>query len=483
MAKKHILYCLILIISGLALRIAIVAYHNFDGLYGQDAYAYYDFSLDLMNFVRTREAPPPFAWSMGYPLILAGTFFVLEASETLGLLINILMGTLVPVLVYSISIQFKLRPLFAFCTGLLIIASGQILQSSMVMMSDIPALFAGLLSIICFLQYLHTRRIIWLLGCAFTVSFAVNIRLIYAILPPLYIVIHLLRLESKRHVLDIFVAIPFALIPQIPQLVYNRYNPTNLLDHAWVEGWSVANFFSKDFVNIDGTFSYASINTAFYARPIYEITYLSPLLTLFVVIGFVILIRKKIAHHSLLLIGWILLPYLFLSGIPYQNIRFPLIFFPAIATLIGLSLQAIFDSKHQFRWLLLFVGLVGFIHTGITGIDYANSFIGKHQADKAVVTWIQGNIPDDATLYTFGSTLTLQHYTDYNIIELYYETPNTLNQRWFRGQTDYVLLNVWQIENQWQDREPQANYHWFRDERGLTEIGRFRNDTLFEASE
>jgi hypothetical protein len=119
----------------------------------------------------------------------------------------------------------------------------------------------------------------------------------------------------------------------------------------------------------------------------------------------------------------------------------------------------------------------------VSGFDYANSFVEHHQSEKAIVIWLDDKIPEDATLYTFGSTLTLDHYTYYSIIEIFYESPNTLNQRWFRGRADYLLLNIWQIENQWQGRDPQANYHWFRDERGLIEIGKFHNLTLFEASQ
>lgn len=483
MAKKHIFYCLILIITALAIRVGIVTYHNFDGLYGQDAYAYYDFGIDLMNFVKGVNVPPPFAWSLGYPIILASGFYLLGVSEQIALWVSIGMGTLIPILVYIISLQLKLRPIFAFSAGLLMVASGQILQSSVVIMSDAAALFMTLVSIVFFLQYIYTRNIIWLLICVGFISFAANIRLIYAVFAPLYIVIYLITLKSKWRLIDIVVAIPFAIAPQVPQLFYSRFNSSSLLDHAWVQGWSFSNFFTRDFVNVDGTFHYASVNTAFYLSPAYDITYLSPLLTIFVIIGFIILIRRKVAYQILFLAGWILLPYLFLAGIPYQNIRFSLIFFPAIAILIGLGLQAIHDSQHKLKWVLLILALAGFIHTSVFGIDYANSFVGNHQADKTIVTWLEDKIPEDATLYTFGTTLTLEHYTDYNVIELYYETPNTLKQRWFKGRMDYVLLNVWQIENQWQDREPQANYHWFRDERGLTEIGRFRNTTLFEASE
>lgn len=483
MAKQHLIYSIILISLSFVIRVGIVAFHGFDGLYGQDAFAYYDFSLDLIDFVTNRNPPPPFHWSIGYPMILGSTMLVTQVSETIALSLSLIMGSLLSVFVYIIAIQLKIRPAYAFVAGLLMALSGQALQSSVVIMSDIPALFMALLSMVCLLQYINTYRRIYLLICAFAISFAVIIRLNYAVLPPLYFVLFLMTLKSRWHIFDLLLTVPFIIVAQVPQLVYSRYNPSNLLDHAWVDGWSVSNFFTNQFVNIDGTFQYEHINLLFYAYPTYDERYLSLLLTLFIIIGVIVLIRSRIWHQVVLLLGWILLPYLFLSGIPYQNIRFALIILPPVIILLALGLQTLVTLQYRIKWAFVILCLAGILHTAIVGFDYANSFVEHHQSEKGVVTWIDDKVPPDATIYTFGSTLTLQHYTDLNVIQIFYETPNTLNQRWFRGQVDYLLLNVWQIENQWQGRDPQANYHWFRDERGLTELGRFRNLTLFEAQE
>jgi hypothetical protein len=79
-------------------------------------------------------------------------------------------------------------------------------------------------------------------------------------------------------------------------------------------------------------------------------------------------------------------------------------------------------------------------------------------------------------------TLTLQYYTPFDVHEIYYETPQTLAENWQHGRIDYLLINVWQIENQWEGREPQIAYHWLRDERGLTLIERYGNYTLFRVA-
>jgi hypothetical protein len=109
-----------------------------------------------------------------------------------------------------------------------------------------------------------------------------------------------------------------------------------------------------------------------------------------------------------------------------------------------------------------------------------DTFISNQQADKAVAYWLSDWVPADSTLYTFGITLTVQHYNPtFDVYEIFYETPETLAESWITNQDHYLLLNVWQIENQWDGREPQIVYYWLRDERGLTQLARHGNYTLF----
>ncbi len=479
--RTHLTNCIILFSLALGVRIAIIAFHGFDGLYGQDAFAYFDFAGDILYFIETFNPPPPFFWSIGYPLQLAIGMGILGVTESVALGTSILMGSLLPILVYSLGLQLQLRLPYAFFAGLLISFSGQALQSSLVIMSDIPALFWSLISVVSLLQYMDGSKKRWLALCGFAVSIACITRWIYLILPTIYVLV--LILHWKRHIRwkDTILTILVSLMPVMPQLIYNQINPPTLLNHSWVQGWAPLNVLAQNFITVEGTLNYEKINALFYASPIYDLSYLSPLLTIFVLCGLLFVLRRR-NLHTLIVLAWFVTPYVFLAGIPSQNIRFPLIIFPIVTILVGFGLQWIMTITKPVRWVAIGLALVGFSHTAINGFDYANSFVEHHQSEKQVVTWLDGKIPDDAKLYTFGSTLILQHYTDYSVIEIFYETPDTLNQRWFRGRSDYLLLNLWQIENQWQGRAPQANYHWFRDDRGLVHIERFRNLTLFEAN-
>jgi hypothetical protein len=63
-------YLLILFLVALLARIIVVALFRFDGLYGQDPYAYYNYSLDLREAFGQQQPPPPFFWPIGYPLLV-----------------------------------------------------------------------------------------------------------------------------------------------------------------------------------------------------------------------------------------------------------------------------------------------------------------------------------------------------------------------------------------------------------------------------
>lgn len=51
---------LLLFVAHLTLTIGLVSHYEFDGLYGQDPYAYYNFGESMRESLSTQEALPPF---------------------------------------------------------------------------------------------------------------------------------------------------------------------------------------------------------------------------------------------------------------------------------------------------------------------------------------------------------------------------------------------------------------------------------------
>ncbi len=69
----------------LLLRLVLLAAYPFDGLYGQDAFAYYDFGRQLQQF-----QPGPFFWPWGYPALLATAFSIFGVQAEAGQIISVL---------------------------------------------------------------------------------------------------------------------------------------------------------------------------------------------------------------------------------------------------------------------------------------------------------------------------------------------------------------------------------------------------------
>lgn len=467
---------LALFAAGICLRLMILTTQPFDGLYGQDPFAYYDFAQELRAAVSTGSAPPPFFWPLGYPALLGSAFAIFGTSPEIGQAVNIVLAALLPPLVYVVSRQMAQRRAAAFAAALIMLCGGQILQSSVVLMADIPALFWATLSAATLLAYIRKRHFLWLTIAAVALALACISRWLYLVLIIPYAVLFILQRGKLRHAI---IAVLCAVLIFVPQIAFSANSPFPTFNHAWVQGWSPANAFRREFVNVDGTFSYQQINALFYALPFHEPLYLAPIFTPLLIVGLWAL-RSRPAWLALVG-GWALLPYIFLSGIPYQNIRFPLIVIPAVALLCGAGIGYIVRrTTRPLRPLVYgaFVGLGAAWMLGV-GVLTTHNFIARQAQDRDVAVWASEHIPAGATVYTIDLTLTLRHRTSLNVIELYYETPETLAERWERGREDYLLVNQWQIENQWRGREPYIATHWLLDHRGAQQLGQNGNYTLF----
>lgn len=479
----------LLFAAGIFIRLLLLNPIPFDGLYGQDPYAYYDFAATLRDSLANGHPLPPFFWPLGYPALLAVTQTIFGGTAQTAQTLNILLGALLPVLVYFLARRMVVGRVGAFLAALLMLFCGQAIQSSLVVMADVPALFWATLSALLLWRYIadfkqQERITPDLLLAAFTLALAAITRWLYMILIVPWAAALLItwgwRIRWRAELLCAVVGMAVL----VPQFVYSRTNPYPVFNHAWVEGWSPENAARQTFNNVDGHFEYEKINAVYYAQPFYDPYYLAPVFTPFIVLGLGVLLRQRRFAALVMLLGWALLPYLFLIGIPYQNIRFPLIVFPAVAILAGIGLEALlqwFSARLRRAGTLAVSALVvvSLIFTWSAVRPIIQTFIANQGKDKAAVAWAINQIPPGETIYTFGLTLTLQHYSDLNVYEIYYETPDTLAAKWLHGQPDYLLLNAWTIENQWDGHEPQTAYHWLRDYRGLLQLGKFGNYTLF----
>ncbi|HXV97727.1 MAG TPA: hypothetical protein VEC93_04825, partial [Anaerolineae bacterium] len=71
---------LLLFLLALTIRLAVIFFWQFDGLYGQDAYAYFQQATAITKNLPQGQAPPAdFFWPNGYPLLIA--FFMVFVGQ------------------------------------------------------------------------------------------------------------------------------------------------------------------------------------------------------------------------------------------------------------------------------------------------------------------------------------------------------------------------------------------------------------------
>lgn len=502
-----------LFLAALALRLAFVIHYRFDGLYGQDAFEYFKYGRELWQTQGRVPLPGRVYWPLGYPYLMALSFLVTGVRPLGGQLVSLLAGSavvpLTVLLARDLLVRSGLERAAALragrVAGVLALVCGQLVQSSLVVMSDAPGVFWATLSAWALVRAEGTRRPPWLVlaACALAVAVMTRWENGLLILPwSLYWLFDLRGSFSRTgHVpaqagkalssapqtmASVAIALAAAGLVLVPQAVQSIADPGSSVGHAWLQGWSLANALLRDFVNADGIFHYRWPVALAYAQPAFHPFFLFPIFTPALLIGLWILWRgatvwRRLVGAALLLIGWPLAQYTFLAGIPYENARFGLAFFPPLAILVGLGADALWAAAPRWgRAVLVLAGAIGLAGALWWGWRTTlNSPIGLKQADLDTVAWVQSRVAADSRVLAFGLTATLEFYTPLTVREFFNETPETLAALLADGRPTYLILNVDSVEAQWQGRAPQINLHWLRDKPGLEEIGQRNGYTLY----
>ncbi len=519
---SQVTWAVLLFLLALFVRVALILYASFDGLYGQDAYEYFDYAKVLLDSLAQRHLPPPAFWPLGYPALTALMFLLVGVTPLAGQIASMLAGSLLAPLTFLLTgeilrqdmknnrdsgksdstVGYLPASLAGLIAGLLIALGGQIAQSSVVLMADASGLFWATLSAFALIRFTRGQQARWIILCSAALAFATITRWIYGGLAAVWGLVLIADYVSKRNrrkfLLSLSLAATSGLIVLAPQLFLSIANPEPVLGHSWLVGWNPINTFQRSFDNIDGHFDYALPVGIFYAQTAYHPAYIAFPLTLFVVAG------AWYAAHSarvnstrvILLFGWIIMQYGFLAGIPYENFRFGLSYLPPLAILAGIGLAHFFGlprvggsdrneslpdpsgSRSQSR-LFILVLVLGFI-LNILWLPRPSQVIFEiKRVERDLVRELSAHASAHATVITFGPTLALRHQTSYNVIELFTATPESLADL-ARGTVPvYLLVDVANIESQWRGRKPQENYSYLRKAFGLQEIASIRNYALY----
>jgi hypothetical protein len=545
-----------LLIAGVAVAAALAARlaWPFDGLYGQDAFAYFRYARALWPWLQRGEPLPIYYWPAGYPLLIALALPLFGGSSAAGQAVSIASVALAAGCTFLLCRELVQDApggrLAAWVAGLAVACCGDALRAGLVTMSDALALACCALAMLALARYRRTGKGRWLVLAALALGWATITRWVCGLLAvpmALFMLCDFLTKDEGRrtnasinqtafHVdtnafrllsfvfrlrrLIVHGVVAFALgaLIVVPQVLFSQRTPGALSQHQWVVAWNIDSIWQRDFVTVDGAQHYRLPVGAYYLARMAWPSFLFPLLAVFCLLGALWLAQQRRWPALALLAGWPILLWLFLSGIPFENARFILPALPALAVLAGLGFGWAYawtmDDREQrtknkeqktgageqgsrgegasrqhpptpnsqfpilglLLVLILALSLAGSLAWGLR--DYRNLVLYKNE-QLALVEWTRAQLPAGGTLITFGATLTLQHYTDYDVRELFYLAPSDLDQIARQPQPAYLLLDVGNIESQWVGLRPWQDYRYLQQRPGLEVIGERGGYTLF----
>jgi hypothetical protein len=479
--------------------LVVLALTRFDGLYGQDSFAYFHYATGPLRQALLRLQPlPPFFWPPGYPLLVALASAVVGINPLAGQIVSIGAGAAVPAFTILLAAEIGKSdhpeatnagwPLLPLVAGLIVAATGQLLQSSLVVMADTLGLAAATAGAWAFVRYRRTARSRWLAISSAAFALAIITRWIYALVALPFAVWSLVLLGGRprrvalRHGAGAAAAAAVILGPVMVPAVAGLIAGGNLpfAGDLQVYSWSPLNALRRVFMTPDGELRYGLPNGIYYAIAPASWWYFSPALALLVLPGIRAVFRRRAMPAAYLLVVWVAIVYAFHAGAPWQNPRFALAYLPPLAILAAMGFAQLQSAAQQKIRQAATVALVGGLALAAAGsVVLLNEFIERKQDDVATVRWTERLAPANAQLLTFGLTATFQQYGRLETLDLSELGSATMAALLSDGRPTVVLLDVPGIERQWRGRAPWVNYRSLRDGPGLAPLGVRNGVTLF----
>lgn len=426
---------------------------GFNGLYGQDSYAYVEYGSWLQTWIAGGDLPEAFFWPAGYPTLGALLGYIVGDLTFAFQLISMLSMSLTVGLLASLGSR-SLSPRTSILLSIACIAlSPYLLRSGLSCMSDSLAVAIMALSLWIGEKYREDGRSGWLIGLIFLLAYGTWVRYPLGLLLGAVVLMHLPIAWKKRQFLPLLIGILFA---GIPLYLHLRLQANAVPNHHFLESWTPQNWFKRAFVMKDGTFSYKIPNLPFALGPFYHPGYLG-LATILVplsLLGW----RKmdRIGKGYLITIGLFIL---FIAGIPFQNTRFLVVLIPLCALYFYRS-SSMIESRLDKKTGVLLSLVLGLVVLNIGIVYYANAqFWNSAQKEQRIATAVKGFNPE--RVYTFGMDGVIRHYLPQTkVINLWNEdlSPGEWATSNHPGSRDFLLFNETQFAEQWAGKSPMVNW-------------------------
>ncbi|HUG36427.1 MAG TPA: glycosyltransferase family 39 protein [Candidatus Limnocylindrales bacterium] len=482
---------------------AIVALERFDGLYGQDPFAYYGYATGaLRESLLELRRPPPFFWPPGDPLLVALVSLLLGPVPLAGQVVSLLAGGLVAV--FTVLLAFELAgdaggrvgghaALVPAAAGLMVALNGQLWQSSAVVMADTTGLALATAGVWAVVRYRHRGGGRWLVLAAALLCAATLTRWIYGVVAipvtafALAAIARRDRRTGVRHALGaaacVLVFFLPVLAPAIRGAATGAAGVAPFAGNFQVYSWNPLGAFATEFETVDGILRYLLPNGLYYLLAPARWAFLTPLLAPLIPLGAWAARRRLDPALLLLVFGWPLAVYAFHAGAPYQNFRFTLAYLPPLAILAALGLErvAAFAGERRPRLLVGYVAVASLLMSA-AAVHTTRTLIVRKNAAVETAEWVREAVPLDAEVLAFGITLTLRHYAGLDPLDLYEAGPAELGRLDPARRPTFLVADTANLATQWAGHTPGLAFRRLQFDPGLDPVGTRGGFTLLRVA-
>jgi len=477
---------LALFLLAIVVRTAAVLLTGFDGLYGQDAFAYYENARLIqqtfpdLEGIRRDYWPVGKAAPIGYPAAVALFLALLGTSPLAGQVLSLLAGSFVPPLLFLLTLAVlahtdwpdRDKDLAGIFAGLLAIFSGALVRSSLVVMADALGLGLATLSALLAVRYSESGRLAVMALLALSMGLAILVRNANAILA-LAICTYIffsMRRRSGLRLTHVIIGVGIGIVLLLPQALMALGNRPTMVSESALAMWNPLNAFRSSFVTANGSQSHLLPNFLFYLASVVHPAYLGPLVLPAVVLGIVQLMKLPAKNAVLLLGAWLLMFYVILIGTPFQNFRYTESYFPPLAIAAGIGFAASLRNVRRAKLSLAIWVAVTFASMWVFGYLHLQKFVQRKAVELEVTRWVGAHSSRNMKVLSFAVTPSIRHYSGLDAKELYYQDTMSLKSLLNSGQTLFVA-DFSNVGTQWRNTKVFDLVEWIREHYAMEKAG------------
>ncbi len=420
----------------LLIRVAFAALHDFDGAYGQDAWAYIEraFRLRATGFA-LQPFDPGYTLPVLFAFMIASMMAVVGPVVGAGQAVAIVAGSLTAPIMAALT-----RALFprahrsaAWIAAGLVAFSGQHVTWSIAAMSDAPAALFVAVSMLALARAQRPETFgRWMVLAGLALGVAWSTRWSYVAVAPAFAAAWIIAARAVNalapgHYRRAGLAVLAGIVACLPQLIITLRHPKGL-GIGWSGDWSPLNFVVRSFYFAEGQYDYTLPMGVYYALPAIHPGWMSPVVGLCGIWGLHSVWKKRAMVRDqvalALCAGGAACSWLMLAGMPHQNFRYGMQIWLPLVPLVALGVSRIGKlTAGKRRLALVGVGLSCCVLLVWTVRSPAQLVAIAHGHRDAALA-LTKDLPADARIWALGPTATLQNRTARDVVELFRRKPS-----------------------------------------------------------